>query len=396
MANFLGHGLKAGVEGFKSGFNMAQQKQEMEWKKAQMKKLEEKEKKIADGVAIYMNLVEQVYADNVASEDELMKLNTAFISSGYEVQAVIKDTRNAIQLMDKNKVEQDLAWMDLFADMTEGLDPKDTQGAFDIVKSNIKSEKGLNIFEAYGNLQEKRHEVAKKEEPWKQAAVLPANVRTGYLRQEGIDIPEAEVAPTKPSVAEQKYNWAIDNYNAGKINFAQLSKYMGVSITPEKSTGLEKQIQDIKAEGERAGLDPAKINKAIQDKILGKTAEPLEPKPETVTTLKSWEKMFDIRAEEGPRTEEEYNRTLELLAQSEDKYKPKYASWKDALIAEVKGIGKELKGEMDKEDFNLLVDIYMQKLEEIKAKYPEVNLDQFPEFEERKSLFDKLKEKVGL
>ena len=106
--------------------------------------------------------------------------------------------------------------------------------------------------------------------------------------------------------------------------------------------------------------------------------------------------MFDIKAEDGPKTEEEYNRALNLLGQSGDNYKPKYASWKEALISEVKGIGKELEGTKDKKDYQFLLGIYMQKLEEIKAKYPEVNLSQFPEFEEQKNWFDKLKEKVGL
>ena len=44
----------------------------------------------------------------------------------------------------------------------------------------------------------------------------------------------------------------------------------------------------------------------------------------------------------------------------------------------------------------MLLGIYMQKLEEIKAKYPEVDLSQFPEFEEQKNWFEKLREKVGL
>lgn len=401
MAGYLGYALKAGVEGFQTGFNMAQQKQEMEWKKAQMKKLEEKEKKIAEGSAIYMNLVNQVYADNVASEDELMKLNTAFLAAGYEVQAVIKDTHNAIQSMNKDMVEQDFALLELYADITDGLDPKDIQGTFDIFQSNVKSSKGLDIFEGYFNLQGKRHEIAEEEKPWERAAVLPAEVRPGYLREKGIEIPE--VTPKALTVAQQKYDWAteahqkwlIDPKDPEGINFEEYKKYMGVSVTPEESKGLEKQVRDIRTEGERAGIDPAKINKSIQDKILGTTAE-VEPKPETVTTIKNWEKMFNIRDEEGPKTEEEYNRVLELLEQSEDVYKPRYATWKEALIAEVKGIAKDLKGITDKEDFNFLVDIYMQKLEEIKAKYPEVNLDQFPEFEEQKNWFEKLKEKVGL
>ena len=136
--------------------------------------------------------------------------------------------------------------------------------------------------------------------------------------------------------------------------------------------------------------------------------EPTPPKPETVTTLKNWEKMFDTKSEEGPKTEEEYNRVLDLLAQSEDDFTPQY-TWKETLITEVKGIAKALQNFLDdksktkdkegrtpKENFDFYLSIYMQKLEEIKTKYPEVNLEQFPEFEEQKNWFEKLKEKVGL
>jgi len=389
MDGYIGYALQAGVSGFQTGFNMAQQKQEMEWKKAQMKKLEEKEKKIADGAANYSNLIKQYGADGVYSEDEIMQLNTAFLSAGYEVQSVIKDTHNAIQTMDKNKLEQDLTWLGLFADMTEGLDPKDVQGAFDIVKGTIKSEKGMNLLEAYGNLQTKKYEVTEKERELEITKYLPEEYRYPHLKEAGI---VGEITPTvKPetiSAADAKLNFAISSYNAGKITFDELSKYMGTYIAQEKATALEGKIEEARKVGA--------TDEQIKSMILGKPTPEPELKPETVTTLKSWEIMFDIKTEEGPKTEEEYNRALELLRQSEDVYKPKYATWKEALIAEAKGIAKELKGITDKEDFNLLVGIYMQKLEEIKSKYPEVNLDQFPEFEEQKNWFEKLKEKVGL
>jgi len=195
----------------------------------------------------------------------------------------------------------------------------------------------------------------------------------------------------EPTFSEKRFNWKIEQYKQGRITLNQLLESEGIDMSPEKATGLEKQIQDIKKEGERAGIDSAKINKAIQDKILGVTPE---PKPETVTTLKNWEKMFDIKAEEGPRTEEDYNRALELLAQSEDKYKPKYPTWKEALIAEVKGIGKELEGITDRTDRKFLLDVYKRKLKEIKAKYPDVDLTQFPQPKEL-SGWDKFMEKVG-
>ena len=394
MANYLGYGLMAGVEGFKSGFGMAQQKQEMEWQKKQRKKLEEKELKIQEGASMYSNLVAQVYADGVLSEDESMKLNTAFLAAGYEVQAVIKDTHTAIQAMDKNKLEQDFAWLEMFAEITEGLDPKDVQGAFDIIKLNVKSEKGINLFDAYGSLQKKRYEVAQKEKPWEKAAILPSEMRAPYLEQEGIEIPE--IAPTvkEPTFNEKRFNWKIEQYNQGRITLNQLLESEGIAMSPEKATGLEKTIQDIITQGTKAGISQKEINTAVKNKILGKPTPEPEPKPETVSTLKNWEAMFDVNAEEGPRTEEEYNRVLELLAQSKDEYKPKYPTWKEALVAEVKGIGRELEGITDRTDRKFLLDIYKQKLEEIKAKYPDVDLTQFSQPKEL-SGWDKFMEGIG-
>jgi len=244
MANYLGYALQAGVQGFQTGFSMAQQKSEMEWQKKKKKELEEKELKIKEGAVLYSSLVSQVYADNVISEDEMMKLNTAFLAAGYEVQAVIKDTHNAIQTMDKNKLEQDLAWLDLFADMTEGLDPKDTQGTFDMIKGNIKSEKGINLFDAYGNLQTKKYEVAKEEEPWKRATVLPSEMRVPYLKQEGVEMPE--IAPTTEplSVAERKFNMAMMIYEKNK-NMDMLLKYLGMDVTPEKKSALKEKLDEM-------------------------------------------------------------------------------------------------------------------------------------------------------
>ena len=392
MANYLGYGLMAGVEGFKSGFGMAQQKQEMEWQKKQKKKLEEKELKIQEGASMYSNLVAQVYADGVLSEDESMKLNTAFLAAGYEVQAVIKDTHTAIQAMDKNKLEQDFEWLEMFAEITEGLDPKDVQGAFDTIRLNVKSEKGINLFDAYGSLQKKRYEVAEKRRPWEEAAILPAEVRPEFLRQKGIDIPEPTPTTADLSVAERKYNWAIEHYNLpegdpNKINFEQLSRFMGIDTETAKDlTAKQQEVELMKEYGA--------TTEEIKNKLLGIGAGVTEPKPETVTTLKNWETMFDVNAEEGPRTEEEYNRVLELLRQSEDTYKPKYTTWKEALIAEVKGIGRELEGITDRTDRKILLDVYKQKLEEIKAKYPDVDLTQFSQPKEL-SGWDKFMERVG-
>jgi len=239
MTGTLGYGLQAAVGGFQTGFNMAQKKTEMEWQKKQQKKLEEKQLKIQEGATIYSNLVAQLGADGTYSEDDMMKLNTAFLASGYEVQEVLKSSHNAIQTMKKDELENDYAILDMYAELTENLDPKDIQGVFDTIKGMTKSEKGLNLFEAFGNLQDKRYKISQEKKPWEEASVLPSDVRTGYLRQEGVDIPEA------PTFNEKKFNWKLEQVNSGKITFEQFLKSENMDITPDKVSAVKEKLNEL-------------------------------------------------------------------------------------------------------------------------------------------------------
>jgi len=381
---YLGYGLKSAVQGFQTGFNMAQQKSEMEWQKKKKKELEEKELKIKEGAALYSSLVSQVYADNVVSEDEMMKLNTAYLAAGYEVQAVIKDTHNAIQSMDKNKLEQDLAWLDLFADMTEGLDPKDTQGTFDMIKGNIKSEKGINLFDAYGSLQTKKYEVAKEEEPWKKAAVLPSEARIPFLEQEGVEMPE--VAPTvkEPTFNEKRFNWKIDQLKAGNITTDQFLKSEGMYIAPEKKTSLESEIDLM--------IKYGATNEEIKDKLMGKGGGGTT----TPTSFKTLEAIKD--SFKNVKTKAEYD---EAVASYNASKEAKTSDWKppsfesqltdlikkveDALWSDYVNKDGKLKSKADAEEYNRNLQHYLALIEE--AKNAGIDVSRFQAFIPYKSLF---------
>ena len=385
MTGYGGYFLQGLSSGLQSGFNMGQ----MKWQQNEKKKLAKKQDEMLESATIYNSMVAQLGEDGVYSDDDMMKINTAYMALGYDVKERVDGTYKAIQAMDKRKVDQNYQWFEMLPSILEGVDPSDAQGIIDAIRPNISGEKGLLTFEALTEITRKKNEAAQKkpEDIWGQAGTLPQDIRPDYLRSKGIDIPQPVEAPADLTVADKKYNWAIDNYKAGKINFEQLSQFMGTSI--DKSQDLTTKEQEVELMKQYGAT-----TEEIKNKLLGTGGT--ETAPETVSTLKNWEEMFNIKTEEGPKTEEEYNRALDLLAQSEDKYKPKYANWKEALTAEAKGIAKELEGITDKKDYNLLLNIYMQKLEEIKAKYPEVDLNQFPEFKENKNWFDKLKEKVGL
>lgn len=408
MGSYLGYGLMAGVQGFQSGFNMGQ----LKWQQNEKKRLAKKQEEMWEQSTIYNNMVAKAGEDGVYSDDDMMKINTAYMALSYEVKERIDGTYKAIQAMDKQRIEQNYKYFDMLPGIFDGHDPKDAQGMVDIVRPLVSGEKALLTFDALAEITRKKSEAAqapKKVTPYEFYGESPAGVQVGIAESvvgqtpglEGVEFKETPEVPAELSVAERKYNWATEAYQKGLrgepggISFEEYKRYMGVSVTSDKSTGLEKSVQDIITQGTTAGISQEEINTAVKNKILGKPTPELELKPETVTTLKNWEAMFDVNAEEGPRTEEEYNRALNLLAQSGDKYKPKYPTWKEALIAEVKGIGRELEEITDRTDRMFLLDVYKQKLEEIKAKYPDVDLTQFSQPKEL-SGWDKFLERVGL
>lgn len=396
MAGYLGYALQAGVQGFQSGFNMGQ----MKWQQNEKKKLEKKLEEMEQAASVFNNMVAQLGEDGTYSDDDIMKINTSYMALGYDTKEKVEGTYKAIQTIDKKTVEENYQWFDFVIEATQGMKSGDAQSIFDTVKPFVSGEKGLQMYEALESITKKKGEIAERPQevsPYEFYGESPAGVQTGIaesvagqtLGLEGVEFKEPTPTVKAPTAADRKIDWAIENYKAGKISFEQLSKFMGtdVGVDTKGLTAKQQEVELMKQYGA--------TNEQIKNELLGiSEPKPTEPKPETVTTLKNWEEMFDINAKEGPRTEEEYNRALELLKQSEDKYKPKYPTWKEALIAEVKGIGKELERTTDRTDRKILLDAYKRKLEEIKAKYPDVDLSQFPQPKEL-SGWDKFMEKVG-
>ena len=189
-----GYFLQGMAQGIQSGF-------EMGWKKKQQKKLDEQQKKIAEGTTLFNNMVKQYGEDGVYSDDDIAMLNTAYLAAGAEVQEYIKGTKDAIQNMNKAKVEEDFQWLELASSWTDGLDPKDAKGIFDYIRPNITTEKGKNYYTAYENMYKKKYEAQQNqpEDIWGQAGTLPQDIRPEYLRSKGVEIPQATPETAKPT-----------------------------------------------------------------------------------------------------------------------------------------------------------------------------------------------------
>ncbi len=261
MADYFGHFLKGVGSGIQTGLQI----REMRWQKKERERIQKEKDETIEAASAFNKKIVEFYADKELSRDERQQLDTMFMSSAYNIQELIKGSYEAVVKLDKETEESNLALLKSY---------RDDWGDFDVdlrtipelseyYRERTVGEKSKEIFDAGDRLLQKQYEAEQAKEP------------------------ELDVTERKYNWATEAYQkWLIDPKDPEGINFEEYKKYMGVSVTPEKSTGLEKSIQDIRTEGERAGIDPAKINKAIQDKILGKEAEVLTPTPTSVESLR--------------------------------------------------------------------------------------------------------------
>ena len=393
----LGQGISQGMQWGTNILNIQAQKKARD----DAEKLKEKISLQSQELMGMINEYGTQYTDEEASH-----IRTFANASVAEVQAQFKPYLDDIETGRLKQAETKRKEISEYYDYiwTLNLTPGQVTQTLDNFKKNYTSEGALNFLKTEERMLKAKTEAremqpAETKEPTISdygtglkyltniAKISPENwetARKGLESKFGFDYSGI----TQESLKETEMGDEVFNlYNTPEEVMTNVKPSAGLTVMPKRDT--------------KTGKYYASFSKET-------TAEPTPPKPETVTTLKNWEEMFDTKSEEGPKTEEEYNRVLDLLAQSEDDFTPQY-TWKETLITEVKGIAKALQNFLDdksktkdkegrtpKENFDFYLSIYMQKLEEIKTKYPEVNLEQFPEFEEQKNWFEKLKEKVGL
>lgn len=285
MGSYLGYGLQAGVQGFQSGFNMGQ----MKWQRNEKKRLEKKQEELMESSTIFNNMVSTAGDDGFYSDDEQMKINAAYTALTYEVKERVDGSMKAMQAMDKKTVEANNQWMDYIREGIEGLDAKNVQGIFDFVRPNIQGEKGLLALDALESITKKRQGIVKEEKAWEQVGKLPSGMRVPYLEQEGIPMPEPPPeAPADLSVADKKYNWAIDNYKAGKISFEQLSNFMGTAGGGTQDlTAKQQEVELMKQHGA--------TTEEIKNKLLGISKAGVTPEGEiTAGQKRSWDMASSV------------------------------------------------------------------------------------------------------
>ena len=239
MAKTFGYGLQAFAGGFQTGLGLGMENKKIKMLQDEQKRAEKLAKEKEENATNWLN----------TNKDSLMNFHTQS-----------QDVRNMLILESINYKKE---WTDYLRDVEDFLQSGDLEGLKNLnnmEEERIKAERdmlGIGVRPEKGFIgkyySEKDMEYVKK----LQMGKLPIKpIGTKMYEEEFGELP---AEPT--SATDAKLNFAISSYNAGKINFDQLSKYMGTYIAPEKMSAKREEIELMKQYGA--------TNEEIKNKLLG-------------------------------------------------------------------------------------------------------------------------------
>ena len=384
MAGTWGHGLQGFASGFSTGRSMKMERAKIDALKKEQERLK-KEKEEADKIF-------QDWYNSQDTKDFLMNLDTA--SQGERAYFTTGLIRMSKEVFDY--------FTEIDNDIREG-NIKEAQDKNDLVEAKLKAatdlaQLGMTAVFPDGSpmkISEEDIEFQKKIQIGKVAGGKTGEAIGGQIwKSRGYGELPAETKEL--SAADKKFNWAWESYqkwlinpNDPKgINFEEFKKYAG--ITPEKATGLEKEIQDIITQGKTAGIPQEQIGTAIKNKILGKPV---------VTTKPTFKSLQDIKDSfKNVKTRAEYD---EALASYESSKEAKTSGWtpppfdnqltdlikkvEEAFWADFVNKDGKLKDKGEAELYNTKLQHYLKLIEE--ARNAGIDVSQFQAFIPYKELY---------
>jgi len=365
-------GLAGGIQtGLNYGMNAAQ----IRWQIEQKKRLEKEKEKMQEVWTNFSQSAQEIYESGEISQETERKLYALLFTLPPELQASANNLLTAVNKNDKAAVEKEFNNLQMVMDVLEStggrIDDEALDGLINLLNPE-NQQKITAVMDAYKSVPEQPADI------WAQAGKLPQEIRPEFLRARGEEIPEVPPTERAPTAIDQK----IAGIEALPIPEDQKLK-MKIKVYGGGDTALEQKIQKAYEHGA--------TDEEVKDMIVGRGID-ITISPETIGTLGTWEERFT-----KVKTEDEFNREMNLLEQSEDKFMPEHKTWKEHLVAEVEEMAKALKRYLDEkgnlkniewaESYKNSVDIYMEKIMEIQQKFPDVDLSKFPKFRgERKTI----------
>lgn len=251
---FFMQGLASGLQ---TGFDMKTKINQWKEQKKQKDELQKKQDEISAKTQAYFDKVQQFQEDGLISDDELLQLNTAFLTAGTDVQELIKGTHDAITKRQTDAYKSDMDMIDSYSEMIDGLDPKNTTGTLETVRGMVTSDKAKRYLDVYEKTQAQKWESAQVspeqkayDESMKIANMLPQNLRADYLRSQGIDVPEPPPSTNQASIpystAEEAINQTADIPNFDKVPYQDSDGFWHVRFVRTRVGGSKSTTTNAK------------------------------------------------------------------------------------------------------------------------------------------------------
>lgn len=352
-------GVSSGISGMLPAvMNM----QEIKWKKQAEKDLKQAEEDAKTAInELITNPANQEYLSSGISADPYspigIQLTTSLLGLNADMGKYIADIQKATYEGNHKEQERLLEEFKIRVDAIKELNLEGMSVNPDF-GFNISSPEGLKIL----NMQKTYKETPKETMPYAMTKEM-AGV-AGFK-----DMPEAMPTGEKDlSEIEKKMNYA---------NMLNLDVEAKAKILGGGDSTFQQEIEAYYAAG---GTDEGFRKRFERGAGIDINIPP------SIGAVKSAAQMF-----EGAYTEEAWNSALFYNEQAKDKITPPHeSSWENRLTAITKEMASALKKFLNekgklknaefKDKYETRVDTYMKYIEEIQAKFPDIDLSQFPKF----------------
>ena len=243
MAKTFGYGIQAFAGGFQTGLGLGMENKKIKMLQEEQKRAEKLAKEKEENATNWLN----------TNKDSLMNFHTQS-----------QDVRNMLILESINYKKE---WTDYLRDVEDFLQSGDLEGLKNLnnmEEERIKAERdmlGIGVRPEKAFIGKYYSEADMEYVKKLQMGKLPIKpIGTKMYEEEFGKLPTEQ-----PTASDAKLNFAISSYNAGKISFDELSKYMGTYIAPEKISAKREEIELAKQYGA--------TDEEIKKKLLGITTD---------------------------------------------------------------------------------------------------------------------------
>jgi len=265
MAGTGGHFLKGLSSGIQSGLNMGHEIQEMQWKKAERQRLADAQEKAAEELTNYQSKL-KIFSEDGFSEDEYSQLSTLFKTGGLLFQSQVEATHKAIESGHREESQQNIEWMETYAEEIGDSDPKLWKSLFEETRNKLTPE-NRHYFDAYDRSKQKKFDKAQAQpqpqaetfKSYTEAAEAYKDANIKYSPSSNVYYPEGTKASTTKQPLE--YKQKMEDIRIGVANG---------TYTAEEGKQMEKRLLGGAASMNTEKTVSYQMVKQVRDDILKK------------------------------------------------------------------------------------------------------------------------------